>query len=157
MSLLKNIVCWWKTGELCGSAGADGDAIGAGADPWFPEDQIAAGGAAPSYPNAPSQIYTDQYRVLFQNPISVGTSVLQIALANRTRKEMILVNVGTATIYVGFGFNPTPTNYSIFLQPCSAANDGTGGILIDEAWKGTVFVLAAGASGGLVNFTEIPA
>jgi hypothetical protein len=157
MSLLKNIVCWWKTGELCADGVMPDAAPIESVDTWFPEDQVPGGGAAPSYPNAPSQVYSDQYRVLFPNPISVGTSVLQIALANRTRKEMILVNVGTATIYVGFGFNPTPTNYSIFLQPCSAANDGTGGIMIDEAWKGTVFVLAAGASGGLVNFTEIPA
>lgn len=92
---------------------------------------------------------------LFQNPVPVALSAFMIARENSSRREIMLVNVGIVAIYIGYGFPPTSTNYSVALVACSSPNDGTGGIWINDSWKGPVFVLAGGASGGAVNFTEI--
>lgn len=150
-SIVQNVRCWWKTGELCPKAG-DADLLIENA--WFPDDQIPSSPQTYSGPDI-VQKTQDQYRTLVQNPVTVGIVVLQLCLENRSRKELIIVNTGITTIYVGFGFTPTPTNFTIFLSPCTVANDGTGGSLISDAWKGAVFAISS-AAGGIVNFAEIP-
>lgn len=125
---------------------------------WFPED--IGENELSTYPCDPTgdPAYTDQYRILNQNPVVVTAVPIQLALENRKRKEMFLVNVSTSTILVAFGFVPTTTIYTLPLQACGIANDGTGGIIIDQAWQGTVWaILQAGAAGnGAMLFTELP-
>jgi hypothetical protein len=148
--VVDEVECWWKTGEVCPR-----ETAGPNPNVWFPED--VAPGADQTYHGPDITAKTlDQYRTLVQNPVTVGIAVLQLALENRSRKELIIVNTGTTAIYIGFGFNPTPTNYTMFLQPCSVANDGTGGTIISDAWKGAVFCISS-AAGGVLNFAEIPA
>lgn len=127
--------------------------------PWFPEDDALE--TLSTYENVGEKIL-DQYRVLNQNPVNIPAagspnSVIQLLLENRSRKEFIIVNVGTGALVIGFGFFPTPTNYSIPLQACGVANDGTGGIAISDAWKGAVWCgPAANSIGSQVIVTEIP-
>lgn len=156
-NIARNVRCWWTTGELCPKAAPAGDLIAESAPPdaWFPDDFVPPA-TAPTYQGPDIVAKTaDPYRTLVQNPVTVGILVLQLALANRSRKEMIVINTGLTTIFIGFGFNPTQTNYTLFLSPCTVANDGTGGSLIDEAWKGPVFALSSNP-GGTLNFAEIP-
>lgn len=140
----------------------DGSALAAGASDleidddsgaWFPED-CQPSETCSTYEGVEEKIQ-GIYPPLFPNPVSVSTQAIQIGRDNLSRREFILQNVGTATIYVGFGFPPTSTNYTFALNACASANDGTGGILIDKAWSGPLYVLASSSSGGAVNFTEI--
>lgn len=125
---------------------------------WFPEE-IGENDLS-SYPCDPNadELYSDAYRVLQPNPVVITANAIQIAQENRKRKEMFLVNVGTAAILIAFGFFPTTTVYTLPLQACATANDGTGGIIIDQAWRGTVFAILAAnqSSNGSLLFTELP-
>jgi hypothetical protein len=124
-------------------------------DAWFPEE------CAPDT----CSTYAGEFNVaeqtagitspLFNNPVPVALSAFMLIRENSSRRELIIQNVGTTAIYIGLGFPPTATNYTIALNACSAANDGTGGILVNDSWIGPVFVLASAASGGAVNQTEI--
>jgi hypothetical protein len=66
--------------------------------------------------------------------------------------------VSTVSILIAFGFVPTTVLYTLPLQACAIANDGTGGIIIDAEWQGSVWaILAANApSNGALLFTELP-
>jgi hypothetical protein len=125
---------------------------------WFPDDVNQA--QLSSYPCdefSGDKPYTDQYRVLNQNPVTVTANPIQLALENRRRASLFIVNVSTSSILIGFGFAPTTTVYTLPLQACGSVNDGTGGIIIDEIWRGTVWaILAAGAPNGALLFTELP-
>jgi hypothetical protein len=95
---------------------------------------------------------------LFQsinNPITVGTVALQIMLANPNRTSFTVTNVGTTTIYVGYGRVPSINSFEQALQACTVANNGSGGVLIDEEFLGTIFVIS-NAIGGAVALIEEP-
>lgn len=96
------------------------------------------------------------------NPISIpnasaaGTGNTQVCQKNANRKEIILVNVGTVTIFISLGQPATSQNYSFALSPCAIANDGTGGLWISDIWQGEIHAITANGAGsaGLLNVTE---
>lgn len=124
---------------------------------WFPDDGVVE--LFSTYPASEIDLKVlDQYRTLNANPVAVTNQPIQLALENRSRKEMLIVNVGVAAIVIAYGFSPTSSVYTMPLQACAVANDGTGGVIVDQAFKGQVWaVLAANQAGnGSLLFTEIP-
>lgn len=123
---------------------------------WFPEDLGDASMSTYSGEINVAAKTADQLRVLNANPVTV-TGQLQLLLENRSRKEFIISNVGTGALVLGFGFPPTPTNFTMPLPASQNAFDGSGGILISDAWKGAVWVnVASGSTSSQVIVTEIP-
>lgn len=93
---------------------------------------------------------------LQQNPVPVNAeSPIQVANVNPSRKELFLINTSAAgVVYIGLGFQPTQTQYSLALIPCSTSDDdGTGGIWISDMWQGAIFAIAF-VDGCKLNFTE---
>ena len=94
------------------------------------------------------------------NPVAVGifsAGFIQVLFLNKARKQWVLQNTGTTVIFVKLGNPPnagTTLDYSFALPPCTAADDGTGGLIIDDLWKGAVFVTSKTA-GGIVHITEM--
>lgn len=84
---------------------------------------------------------------------TVTTSSASILAANPSRKECLVVNTGTAVVYLGLGQTPTATAYHIALHPCLSANDGTGGTWLSDVWQGGIN--AIGAASGTVVVTEL--
>jgi hypothetical protein len=84
---------------------------------------------------------------------AVTDTASTILEANSGRNELIIANIGTTTIYLCFGQTPTTSAYHVPLAPCATANDGTGGILISDVWKGDVQAIAV--SSGTVSVTEL--
>jgi hypothetical protein len=89
---------------------------------------------------------------------SVSGTFSSILAANANRKECIIVNTGTATVYLGLGQTPTATAYHIALSPCTVANDGTGGVYISDIWLGAINAIVGTVSppvSGTVCATEL--
>lgn len=90
------------------------------------------------------------------NPVPVPqtpATPAKILEANSDRKEIIIQNVSAVVVYIGLGFQPTATSYSVALQQCGATHDGTGGVYVSDNWKGAVYAIGA-IAGGLVAITE---
>lgn len=92
------------------------------------------------------------------NPVPVPdgtTSASPILLLdqNLDRQELLIQNVSVQVVYIGLGFPPTNTNYSIALLACGVAHDGSGGVLATDIWKGAVYAIGA-AAGGAIALTE---
>ncbi len=86
---------------------------------------------------------------------SVGTTAGTILGANNARKELIVQNTGTATVYLGLGQTPTTTAYHMAIAACAnATNDGSGGSFVSDLWKGSVVAIAT-VAGGTVVVTEL--
>jgi hypothetical protein len=85
---------------------------------------------------------------------TVGVAVVTPFSANEARKRFHLINRGTTIIYVAYGQNnPSSTTYHFSLKPCTVAEDGTGGVLIDNQWTGEVRVVSS-AAGGKIALAE---
>lgn len=89
-------------------------------------------------------------------PDTLGRTTLQILAANPNRKQLIIANFGTTVIAVKYltGPNAAQGDWTFLLQASGVAGDGTGGLLIDEMWKGPVWVQSASGT-GQVNLTEL--
>lgn len=88
---------------------------------------------------------------------TVGAAAAAACAANPKRKGLIIQNTSTRILYFTYGTgDPTSSVYHFALKACSSANDGTGGVWIDDSWIGPVRVIASGASGTYV-LTEIEA
>jgi len=86
---------------------------------------------------------------------TVGTTSGSILAANAARKQILIVNCGTTTIYLGFGQTPTAASYHWALAGCSgSAHDGTGEKLISDVIVQQVNAISS-LAGGLVNITEL--
>lgn len=86
---------------------------------------------------------------------SVGTDAGLILAQNHKRKSVIVQNTGTSIIKLTLGATlPTATAYHVALAACTAANDGKGGVWIDDGWIGAVNALSS-AAGGTCVVTEI--
>lgn len=82
---------------------------------------------------------------------SVGTTAGQILAANPGRKGFLVINTGTTILYVTLGRTvPTASAYHVPLSACTAANDGKGGSLADDAWIGAVQALSSDVGGTCV-------
>lgn len=89
------------------------------------------------------------------NPVTVGLTPLQILLDNPNRTELVVTNLGTTHIYLGFGRVPTTTSYDFALAVAGVANDGTGGVWITDQYTGAVYAISDGA-GGSIAIKELP-
>lgn len=88
---------------------------------------------------------------------TIGAAAAQIVARNVKRKGLIIQNTGTTIIKVTYGStNPTQTVYHVALAACTAADDGKGGILIDDNWIGPMQGISS-AGGGTFVLTEITA
>lgn len=86
---------------------------------------------------------------------SVGAGAGQILASNAARKAFIIQNTGTTKLYLVYGSStPTTTVYHWALPACTAANDGTGGLLNEDAWTGAVQAIGS-AVGGTCVITEL--
>ena len=87
--------------------------------------------------------------------VNVGTSAGSLVAANTVRRRLIIQNTGTTTLYLNYGTgNPTGTVYTIALKAGTAADDGTGGLLVDDNYTGSVQGLSSG-TGGEAVVTEL--
>jgi hypothetical protein len=85
---------------------------------------------------------------------SVSDSAGVILVANAKRKGVIVQNTGTTILYLAFGStNPTATAYHVALKASTGANDGTGGVYMDDACTLTLRALSS-AAGGKCVITE---
>lgn len=87
---------------------------------------------------------------------SVTNVAGQLLASNTSRKALIIQNTGTTKLYLVYGSaTPTTTAYHVALAACTAANDGTGGIIDEDAWKGAVQAVGSAAAAGTCVITEI--
>jgi hypothetical protein len=138
-----------------------------GVVPWVPNRQTsglrqphekgtffsakATGSAADAaIPKNPSVI-----KLFPNNPVAVGTSVVQLMLDNANRDEFQVQNISTAHVALGFGKPPTISSYDFMLAPCAIAGDGQGGAYISDEFKGAVYAISDGV--GSVSIKELPA
>jgi hypothetical protein len=108
--------------------------------------------------NTCGAVQVTQLTRLGNNPVtlpdgSTSANGLQLLDVNRDRKEVIIQNVGVTTVYLGLGFVPSITSYSIALLPCATAHDGTGGLYVSDAWVGAIYAIGA-LAGGQIAITE---
>lgn len=100
---------------------------------------------------APQQGVTDAAQT------TIGGTAAAACAYNAKRKGLIIQNTGTHALYFAYGTtDPTTTVYHFALKACDSANDGTGGVWIDDSWIGPVRVISAGG-GGTYVLTEIQA
>ena len=86
---------------------------------------------------------------------SVGMAAGQIVSPDEDRKGVIIQNTGTTVIKLVLGSGtPTQTVYHMALGACAGANDGTGGIYVDDSWTDAIQAISSGA-GGTIAITEI--
>lgn len=88
---------------------------------------------------------------------SIGTTAATVLSANTDRRSLLIQNTGTTTIKLIFGTGtPTQTVYHVALKACGIADDGSGGVYADDAWRGAVRAISSGAGGTMV-ITEFTA
>lgn len=74
-----------------------------------------------------------------------------VLAANAKRKGVIIQNTGTTIIKLTFGaVVPTQTAYHVALAACTGADDGKGGIYVDDSWVGVINAISSAAGGTLV-------
>lgn len=134
-----------KPSSTAPSPGVNTNKLGAGAsfvpDPCKPKGK----GTQPSV----QKIYTT-------NPVSlpnIPSTLIMLYNPNRTR--FTITNVGTTIVYIALGRPATASNYDHSLPGCTNANDGTGGVIIDEDFIGDVWAIPSG-TGGTIAITEQP-
>jgi hypothetical protein len=81
---------------------------------------------------------------------NVSGSILTL---NASRKQAIVINVGTTVVFIALGQTPTTSAYHVALAPCTSANDGTGGTFITDVWTGAINAICAVS--GTVCVTEL--
>lgn len=87
--------------------------------------------------------------------VTVDDTAVSLLASLATRKRFFIQNVGTTTIYLGFGGTaPTLTVYYVALSPGVVIDDGKGATYMDELWTGQVQAISS-IDGGLVVITEL--
>lgn len=117
---------------------------------------VTPAGAVQVDGSAVTQPVTSPTSSTANSPAATGVSGSsgQILATNAVRKELIITNTGTVTVYLALGQTPTSSAYHIALAPCGSANDGTGGVYVSDIWKGAINAITAG-SAGTVCVTEL--
>jgi len=112
-----------------------------------------ARGACPV--SGPSRAFIEQSpQVSASTPAqtSVTDTAGVILYANGRRKGLVVQNTGTTIIKLAFGStSPTQGAYHVALSACTVANDGSGGIYVDDAWAGEVRAISSTAGGTIVT------
>jgi len=81
---------------------------------------------------------------------SIGTTAAEFLAASPKRKCFTVQNTGLTVIKLAFGATPTQTVYHMALQVAAGADDGSGGVYIDDSWTGVVNGISSGAGGTCV-------
>lgn len=82
---------------------------------------------------------------------SISTTAAVALAENQKRKGFMLQNTGTTTLKGTYGTtDPTQTVYHFALSACTVANDGKGGVLVENAWVGAVRIISDAVSGTYV-------
>ena len=95
---------------------------------------------------APSSINLDEVQ-------SAGTSASKSIPANDSRISLTIQNTGTNKVYVRFGAAPVIAGtkfYSFILPPASGVEEGDGGTLTVDHFKGDVWVMTASGTSQIV-------
>lgn len=94
-----------------------------------------------------------------QMPIAAPASpalAAKVCEQNPIRKQLYMQNTGIVVVYVGLGYQPTPTDYSFSLAPGSANDDGKGEKWTSSIWQGEIYILSPALSAGAkAIFTEL--
>jgi hypothetical protein len=85
-----------------------------------------------------------------QSQKSVGTTTTTLLAQNTSAKRRIVQNTGTTIIYLGFGFVPTASVYSVALPACGVAGDGSSQPWNDTLWQGQINAISSTAGGTVV-------
>lgn len=86
---------------------------------------------------------------------SLSDTSAQLLAANNNRKGLVVQNTGTTVIKLILGAGTvTQSVYHVALQAAAAADDGSGGVYLDDAWTGAVQGISSAAGGTLV-ITEV--
>ena len=100
-------------------------------------------------------------QVVRQAPSSIGndavmgvtTSASNVVPANDNRTSVTLQNVGTNKVYIRFGSAPVigGTQYfSAILSAASATDDGDGGSMTVDYYKGDIYAITASGTSTLI-------
>lgn len=73
------------------------------------------------------------------NTPSIASSGTAIA-SNSSRKAWALQNLGTNPLFVRLGASASTSVFHLILKPGTANDDGKGGYISDEMWKGEVSI-----------------
>lgn len=100
---------------------------------------------------ASSPILVNRTRSSTAAQTSVTGTASTILTANESRRGFVIQNTGTTKIYITLGTDtPTTSVYHFALAACTGANDGLGGVYIDDVWTGAVQAISSGAGGTCV-------
>lgn len=78
---------------------------------------------------------------------TTGITSSSVALQeNLNRRDIIIQNLGTNTLYIKFGENATTTDFNLILKGGDANNDGNGGVVSYSNLSYTGVISVAGTS-----------
>jgi hypothetical protein len=90
------------------------------------------------------------------NLITAGTAVLNTSTTasavNAARKSITIQNQSTNVLYVALGVTASATVFHFSLKACTAAKDGTGGVVKVEDYTGLVSAHGTGKSYTVAEF-----
>lgn len=105
--------------------------------------------------------YADYVQVLHRGTASaaaqtsIGTTAAQLLAINPNRRGLMIQNTGTTILKLLYGSGtPTQSIYHLALAAGTAADDGKGGVWVEDAWVGAMQIISSGA-GGTCVVTEI--
>lgn len=88
---------------------------------------------------------------------TIGAAAAAVVARNEKRKGLVIQNTGTTILKFNYGTtDPTQTVYHFALKACSVADDGTGGVWLDDNWIGPVRGISS-AGGGTFVLLEVTA
>lgn len=77
------------------------------------------------------------------NSVAITTSAGTVLVPNGNRLAWFVQNLATTPLYVKMGAGASATVFDFILKGCAVQDDGSGGYISDEIFKGTVSVYAA--------------
>lgn len=90
------------------------------------------------------------------NPSSSGSPYIQLLPLNKKRKQWILYNTGITTVVLKYSTPPNANSgdWTHILQASGLLQDGSGGLIIDEMWKGAIYAQSTTGAGQVI-LTEL--
>lgn len=116
----------------------DGHVEGGNAKPVHISNSTSA--PIPTTPTgAPSNTPTSTVPATTANTPAINSSASALA-ANANRRLWSIQNLGTNPLYVRLGAGASTTVFHVALKAGGSNDDGNGGYIVDEMWKGAVSV-----------------
>ena len=73
------------------------------------------------------------------NTPAIASAATALA-ANANRVRWSIQNLGTNALYIRYGASASTTVFHVALKAGAVNDDGQGGYLVDDAWKGVVTI-----------------